>query len=184
MPSYFMLTGEYLELGSGAAGNAGRSSANLGKIVYDSNGFLYCLKSNGDAASRAAFAPTVVDQTNTDNRNVVCIQPATARLNHWAGLWAASVVNSTATDGTDLQWVLFRGSASAVPLETGNDHIASNSTGMFQPMAGGDSLSSITANYAVSNFVDTTGGKYAWLVGASITSSVASANAWLSFPAW
>jgi len=180
MPSYFMLTGEYLEAGSGTPGQQGRASGNLNKIVYDSNGFLYVLKSNGDAASRVAFAPTMLDLTNTDSRDQVCIQPAASRLQMWAGLWAASVQNSTATNDTDLQWVLFRGSASAAPLESGAAHAANDTTAPFICNAGADNLASETFNWTASNAVDLTNGKFAFPAAGNVASNAETANVWLN----
>ena len=182
MPSYFMLTGQYMELGSGAAGNAGRTSTNFNKVAYDSNGFLYTLKSNGDNASRVAFAPTIVDFTNTvaAKAGAVCIQPIVSRMMHWQGLWAASVVSSGQSDATDIQWVLQRGSASAAPIQTGTDRIGSTSAGQFIPRSGQDDLSSVVFDQQLSNFSDFSGGKFAYLIGASVTSSVATANVWVA----
>ena len=180
MPNYHMFAGGFAELGTGAPGNDGRATANLNKMFYDTSGFLYVLKSNGEAASRVAFAPTIVDFTNTDNRDQVCIQPAANRIQAWAGLWAASVQDSTATDDTDLQMVLYRGSASAAPLESGAAHSANNTSANMIPNAGADEFDSTATDATGTNYADESNGRFAYPAAGDIASNAETANVYFA----
>lgn len=174
MPSKFPLTGVFAELGSGAPGNEGRANANVKKLFYDSDGFLYVLRSNVEGTSRVAFAPTILDETNTDTRGGACIQPAANRLHMFDGVWAASVADSNATDDTDVQHVLYRGSASAVPIESGRSRAASGTLAFYIPNAAADEFAS--ESIAMTSLADLHHGKYAIAVGGSVASTVEVAN--------
>ena len=180
MPNYFPITGAFFETGTGAPGNDGRATSNLNMLAFDSNNYLYTLKSNGEAASRVAFAPTILDLENTDNRGQVCIQPAAARLELFAGLWAASVAHSSVTDDTDLQWVLSRGSASAAPIESGVAHSVNNTGAFLFPNAGADEMASNVVDLEESKYVDLSHGRFAYPLGAEIASDAETGNIYMS----
>lgn len=174
MPSVFLLTGVFAELGSGAANNEARASANVGKIFHDASGYLYVLRSNAEGTSRVAFAPTILDETNTATRGGVCIQPAANRLHMFDGVWRASVAASNTTDDTDIQHVLYRGSASAVPVQSGRSRAASGTLAFFVPNAAADNFASESA--AMTSLADLHHLKYAIVVGGSVASTVENTN--------
>lgn len=173
MPSLFPMTGVFSELGSGAPGNEGRSANNVKKLFYDSDGFQYVMRSNAQAASRAALEPTMVDETNTDTRGGANIQMVSDRFHNFDGVWQASVAASNGSDDTDIQAVLYRGSASAVPVESGRSRAASGTLAIFAPATLG---SFVSESIAMTALADLHHLKYAIVVGGSVASSAVVAD--------
>ena len=174
--------GNYLEFGTGATANAGRGSANINKLGFDTNGYMYQMKRNVDGTSRAAGVPTILDLTNTiaTNQGAGCIQPATNLFHMLAGVWASTVGASTASGAeTDWQWVQYYGSYSAVPINSSVSvsHAASGTVSFYGLSNGADSFSADTVTEANQELFSKRGG---WPLAGSVVSSASTANMWFN----
>lgn len=174
--------GVFAELGTSDADNQGRALANLGKLFYDSDGFLYKLCTNGDAATRVLHAPTVLDVSTTTLVAETCNQPTTALMHNFAGVWDAAVASSAETDGTDRQFVKYRGVALACPLESGTAHATGAlATAFVAPRTGQDEFAQAIPTAA--NLSDVHNTRVAWLVGADIGTGVSTIDVLLALSA-
>ena len=172
----------YLEYGTGATANAGRGSANINKLGFDTNGYMYIMKRNVDGTSRAAGVPTILDLTDTKaaNQGAGCIQPAASLFHMFAGVWASTVGASTASGAeTDWQWVQYYGSYSAVPVNSANSisHAASGTVSFYGMSAAADSFDAATVTKANQELYNGRGG---WPLAGSVASSASTVNMWFN----
>ena len=182
MATLLPMTREFLELGSGTPGSTGRASGNLNHVVCDTDGNLSVLKQNLESTSRPAGSVTIADFTVTTTPiGSGCIQPVTGRFMHFVGFWSASVQQSSATDDSDFQYVLFRGRQTNAVLVSGQTHTTSGSEATAIPTNAVNGLSSVYQDLTVSNFADVSGGRFGF-IRASAASDATTADCWLSLP--